>query len=183
MLHVVKLIESFFVGNLIWEVIAMVFSLMGVGFGIREFIYLFFFKKTRFWRNSNRKVVFFGLNDTRDVSKLLKTVKENGLFKVEDEIYSRKDYTDYLGTGNRKSIYIIDYDIDCPNKIYQDIAQDAKTGNDNIPIIIYSPHPIRVTDEHQAIFSVQPYCDTVNTSIRLLSQLVAIYEIMPTKKK
>ncbi len=157
--------------QVIWIIVGYV-AIRVIGFLI--WTNFFYKKEKRLFRNLKREVHFIKFEGSQhDLETETRLIKENGFFKVENEI---KQYSENLISSiEQKAAIVVSYSPTFTG--YQkliDFLQPKK-----IPLVILAKSDPRITSEHTAIFDQYPYHQVCNGTSRLLTSLFSICAITP----
>ena len=183
--------------DLLNVVLAVVLGLGGVGV-ILNFV---FRKEIRAIFNIRKKIYVFDFTDENEGIPVHKMLVKNKIFRVYEQILkpNLKLIDSTLQSSSNKSTYVIIYEDTNPSRyteIYQYLVERAKSFG--IALIVFSERVVekkvdnqgiekeqlverRISTEHMKEFLKWNYYDMVNTKSRLLTTILNMSMIVPTK--
>lgn len=141
------------------------------------FLWLFFRKEIRLFRNLKRKVYLLKTG-TSTLETEIEMLNKNGLFFVNDRVLDLTPDANAVQTLEKFAVFVIGYSNTYAN--YKTIVDHAKAQN--IPVIVLA-EPGEITDEHMPIFKQYVYFEMCNSPARLLTIIFNLSLITPYEKK
>lgn len=146
-----------------------------IAFGV--WLWFFYRKESRLFRNLKRKVYFFRMKGSScDLEKERYLVDTNGFFTADNAV--REFSPTILDTIVGPSVVVMAYSPKCVE--YQLFLESALTKK--VPVLLFAK-PSEIDSKHNALFAEYPYLQVCNYGSRLLTSLFDICAITPYDQK
>jgi hypothetical protein len=160
-----------------WAVIWLLVVCISLIIAFGVWLWFFYRKESRLFRNLKRTVYFFHIKDsTCDLEKERNLVDTNGFFTADGAV--REFSSSILDTISGPSVVVIAYSSKYSD--YQRFLESALAKK--VPVLIFAK-PGEINPKHNMLFAEYPYLQVCNYGSRLLTSLFNICAITPYDQK